>query len=142
MTSDDGLGKLTMEVEDEGDEGSTLLEGAGVLGFAVGVETAFVADADGAAVEGAAVSAHFIQAAVLGDCAILADVEVIADVDEASREVVVLELLGSVVLGLAGGGAVNDDVADGVRGHVNAMLDRSEELVFGGDLVATDGERE
>ena len=66
MTSDDGLGKLTMEVEDEGDEGGTLLEGAGVLGFAVGVETAFVADADGTAVEGAAVSAHFIQAAVLG----------------------------------------------------------------------------
>ena len=47
MTSDDGLGKLTMEVEDEGDEGGTLLECAGVLRLAVGVETAFVADADG-----------------------------------------------------------------------------------------------
>ena len=88
-----------MEVEDEGDEGSTLLEGPGVLGFAVGVETAFVADADGAAVEGAAVSAHFIQAAVLGDGAILADVEVIADVDEATLQMIVLELLGSVVRG-------------------------------------------
>ena len=142
MTSDDGLGKLTMEVEDEGDEGSTLLEGAGVLGFAVSVEAAFVADADGAAVEGAAVSAHFIQAAVLGDGAILADVEVIADVDEASREVVVLELLGSVVLGLAGGGAVDDDVADGVGGHVETFLYVCEEVVLGGDLVATDGERE
>ena len=142
MTSDDGLGKLTMEVEDEGDEGSTLLECAGVLRLAVGVETAFVADTDGAAVEGAAVSAHFIQAAVLGDGAILADVEVIADVDEASREVVVLELLGSVVLGLAGGGAVNDDVADGVGGHEDAGLDVSEEFVLGGDLIATDGKRE
>ena len=142
MTADDGVRKLAMEVEDEGDEGSTLLEGAGVLRLAVGVETAFVADTDGAAVEGAAVSAHFIQAAVLGDGAIPADVVVIAYVEEASRHVVALELLGSVVLGLAGGGAVNDDVADGVRGHVNAMLDRSEELVFGGDLVATDGERE
>ena len=131
-----------MEVEDEGDEGSTLLEGASVLGFAVGVEAAFVADADGAAVEGAAVCAYFIQAAVLGDGAILADVEVIADVDEASREVVVLELLGSVVLGLAGGGAVNDDVADGVGGHVDAFFDISEEVVLGGDLVATDGKRE
>ena len=67
MTSDDGVGKLAMEVEDEGDEGGTLLESAGVLGFAVGVEAAFVADADGAAVEGAAVCAHFIPAAVLGD---------------------------------------------------------------------------
>ena len=86
--------------------------------------------------------AHFIQAAVLGDGAILADVEVIADVDEASREVVVLELLGSVVLGLAGGGAVNDDVADGVRGHKYAGLNVSEEFVLGGDLVATYGKRE
>ena len=135
MTTDDGVGKLAMEVEDEGDEGSTLLEGASVLGFAVGIETAFVAYADGAAVEGAAVSAHFIQAAVLGDGAILADVEVIADVDEASREVVVLELLGSVVLGLAGGGAVNDDVADGVGWHVETFLYVCEE-------VATDGKRE
>ena len=142
MTSDDGVGKLAMEVEDEGDEGSTLLEGAGVFGFAVGIEAAFVADADGAAVEGAAVCAHFIQAAVLGDGAILADVEVIADVDEASREVVVLELLGSVVLGLAGGGAVNDDVADGVGWHVETFLYVCEEVVLGGDLVATDGKRE
>ena len=142
MTTDGGLGKLAMEVEDEGDEGSTLIECAGVLGFAVSVEAAFVADADGAAVEGAAVCAHFIQAAVLGDGAILADVEVIADVDEASREVVVLELLGSVVLGLAGGGAVNDDVADGVGGHVETFLYVCEELVLGGDLVATDGKRE
>ena len=142
MTSDDGVRELTMEVEDEGDEGSTLLEGAGVFGFAVSVEAAFVADADGAAVEGAAVSAHFIQAAVLGDGAILADVEVIADVDEASREVVVLELLGSVVLGLAGGGAVNDDVADGVGWHVETFLYVCEEVVLGGDLVATDGKRE
>ena len=87
-------------------------------------------------------SAHFIQAAVLGDGAILADVEVIADVDEASREVVVLELLGSVVLGLAGGGAVNDDVADGVGWHVETFLYVCEEVVLGGDLVATDGKRE
>ena len=87
-------------------------------------------------------SSHFIQTAVLGDGAILADVEVIANVDEASREVVVLELLGSVVLGLAGGGAVNDDVADGVGGHVETFLYVCEEVVLGGDLVATDGKRE
>ena len=142
MTSDDGVGELAMEIKKETDEGGTLLEGASVLGFAVSIEAAFVADADGAAVEGAAVCAHFIQAAVLGDGAILADVEVITHVDEASREVVVLELLGSVVLGLARGGAVDDDIADGVGGHVDAFFDVSEEFVLGGDLVATDGERE
>ena len=142
MTSDDGLWELAMEVEKEAYQGGSLLECAGVLGFAVGIETAFVAYADGAAVEGAAVCAHFVKAAVLGDGAILADVEVITHVDEATLQVVVLELLGSVVLGLAGGGAVDYDVADGVGGHVDAFFDISEELVLGGDLVATDGERE
>ena len=98
-------------------------------------------DADGATVEGAAVSAYLVQAAMLSGGAVLADIEVITDVDEASREVVVLELLGSVVLGLAGGGAVNDDVADGVGWHVETFLYVCEEVVLGGDLVATDGKR-
>ena len=84
MTSDDGLGELTMEIEKETDERSSLLEGAGVFGFAFGIEAAFIADADGAAVEGTAMCAYLVKAAVLGDRAILADVEVITDVDEAS----------------------------------------------------------
>ena len=142
MTTDDGLGELTMEIEKESYEGSSLLEGSGVLRFAFGIQTAFVADADGTAVEGAAMSADFVKAAVLGDRAILADVEVITHVDEATLHVVVLELLGSVVLGLARGGAVDDDIADGVGGHVDAFFDISEELVLGGDLVATEVKRE
>ena len=60
VTSDDGLGKLTMEIEKETDEGSSLLEGSGVLRFAFGIETAFIADADGTTVEGAAMGADFI----------------------------------------------------------------------------------
>ena len=142
MTADDGLGELAMEVEEEADEGGSLLEGASVLGLAVGIETAFIADSDGAAVEGAAVSAYFIQAAVLSHRDILADVVVITDVEEASREVVALELLGGVVLRFARGGAVDDDVADGVGWHVEAFFYVCEEVVLGGDLVATDGERE
>ena len=61
-----------------------MLEGASVLGLAVGIETAFIADADGATVEGATMGADFVQAAVLSDRAILADVEVITNVDETS----------------------------------------------------------
>ena len=122
MTSDDGVRKLAMEVEDEGDEGSTLLEGASVLGFAVGVEAAFIADTDGAAVEGAAVGTHFVQFSVLCHRTIFSYIEVVAHVDEASRHVVALELLGSVVLGLAGGGTVDDDEADRVSGHLNAFF--------------------
>ena len=86
-------------------------------------------------------SAYLVQAAVLCDGAIFPDVVVITDVDETTSQVVVLELLGGVVLGLASGGTVNDDEADGVLGHEHAGLDISEEVVLGGDLVATDGER-
>ena len=142
MTTDDGFGELAMEIKKEADEGGTLLEGASVLWLAVGVEAAFIADADGTAVEGATVSADLIKAAVLSDRAILADVEVITDVDEASLQVVVLQLLGGVVLGLTRGGAVDNEVADGVGGHEDAGLNVSEEFVLGGDLVATDGKRE
>ena len=142
MTTDDGLGELPMEIEKETDEGSSLLEGAGVLRFAFRVETAFVADAGGAAIERAAMCADFVKAAVLSGGAIRANVEVITDVDEASLQVVVLELLGSVVLGLTRGGAVDNEIADGVGGHEDAGLNGSEEFVLGGDLVATDGKRE
>ena len=142
VTTDDGLGELTMEIEKETDEGSSLLEGAGVLRFAFGIETAFIADADGAAVEGAAMGADFVKAAVLGDRAILADVEVITDVDEATLQVVVLELLWSITTVLTSGGAVDNEIADGVGGHVDAGLNVSEEFVLGGDLVATAGKRE
>ena len=142
MTTDDGLGESPMEIEKETDEGSSLLEGAGVLRFAFGIETAFIADADGATVEGAAMGAYLIQAAVLSDGAILADVEVITDVDEATLQVVVLQLLWSVVTVLTRGGAVDDEIADGVGGHKDAGLDVSEEFVLGGDLVATEGKRE
>ena len=142
MTADEGLGELAMEVAEESDEGSSLLEGAGVLRFAFGIETALIADADGAAVEGSAMGSYFVEAAVLRHGAITADVEVITDVDKASLQMVVLELLRGVVLGLTRGGAVDDEIADGVRGHEDAGLNVSEEFVLGGDLVATDGKRE
>ena len=142
MTTDDGLGELAMEIEKETDEGGTLFEGASVLWFAVGIETAFIADADGASVEWATMSAHLIQAAVLSDRAILADVIMITYVDEASLQMVVLQLLWSIITVLTRGGAVNNKITDGVRGHKDAGLDVCKEFVLGGDQVATDGKRE
>ena len=53
-----------------------------------------------------------------------------------------LQLLGGIITVLTRGGAVNDEIADGVRGHKDAWLDVCEEFVLGGDLVATDGKRE
>ena len=57
-------------------------------------------------------SAYFVKAAVLSDGAIFPNIVVITDIDEATCEVVVLELLGGVVLGLAGGGTVEDEITD------------------------------
>ena len=67
-------------------------------------------------------SAYFVQAAVLSDGTIFPDVVVITDIDETTSQVVVFELLGGVVLGLAGGGTVDYDEADGVSGHLNAFF--------------------
>ena len=86
-------------------------------------------------------SAHLIQAAVLSDRAILTDIEVITYVDKTTLQMIVLQLLWSVVTVLTRGGAVNNKITDGVRGHKDAGLDVSEEFVLGGDLVATDGKR-
>ena len=76
--------------------------------------------------------AYLVKAAVLGDRGILAALEVIAHVDEATGEMVVLELLGGVVLGLAGGGTVEDEITDGGFWHEDAVLDLCEEVVLGG----------
>ena len=87
-------------------------------------------------------SAHLIQAAVLSDRAILTDIEVITYVDKTTLQMIVLQLLWGVVTVLTRGGAVNNKITDGVRGHKDAGLNVSEEFVLGGDLVATDGKRE
>ena len=112
MAADEGLGELAMEVAEEADEGSSLLEGSGVLRFAVSVEAAFIADADRAAVEGSAMGSYLVEAAVLRHGAITADVEVITHVDESTPQMVAPELLWGVVLVLTGGGAVDDEKSD------------------------------
>ena len=87
-------------------------------------------------------SAHLIQAAMLSDRAILADIEVITYVDKTTLQMIVLQLLWSIITVLTRGGAVNNKITDRVRGHKDAGLNVSEEFVLGGDLVATDGKRE
>ena len=86
--------------------------------------------------------ADFVKAAVLSDRAILTDIEVITYVDKTTLQMIVLQLLWGVVTVLTRGGAVNNKITDGVRGHKDAGLNVSEEFVLGGDLVATDGKRE
>jgi len=73
-----------------------LRDGSRVFRTAFFIETAFIADADGAAVEGSAMGAYLIQAAVACDGAVTTDVIVVTHVDETSCEVVTFQLLGGV----------------------------------------------
>ena len=127
-----------MHLDDNTHESSSLRNCASVLRFAVGIKPAFIADADGAAVEGATVSPHLIQSAVLSDRPILADVEVISDIDKTTLQMIVLQLFWSIITVLTRGRAVNNDIADRVRTHKHTVFHVSKELVLGGDLVATD----
>ena len=86
-----------------------LLLGARVLRLAVGIETALVADADGATVIGTAVGAHLEQVAVLRHLAIAANVEVVADGSELACPMVAQHLFDGVVAVLARGGTVDDN---------------------------------
>ena len=115
MTTNGGLGELLLQLDEELDEGAALGNGAGVLRYAFGVKTAFIADSDGTAVEGAAMSAYLIQAAVLCDGAILTDIEVITDVDKTTLQMVVLQLLWSIITVLTRGGAVDNKIGSVVK---------------------------
>ena len=58
VAHDDGVGELSVELLQERAHGGALGFGARVAGFAVGVQTSFVADADGVSVVVLAVCSH------------------------------------------------------------------------------------
>ena len=60
MSTDDGLRKTAFQLEEQAGESAALRDGASVLGLAVGIQAAFVADSDGAAVEGTAVGTYLV----------------------------------------------------------------------------------
>ena len=91
----------------------TLFLGAGVLRLALRVQSALIADADGAAVVGFAVGTHLKQVSVLRHLTVLSDVEMVADGAEAPRLMVAQHLLNCVVAVLAGGRAVDYEPPDG-----------------------------
>lgn len=87
-----------------------------------------IANADGATVPGAAVRAHFLQLAVLGDDARAADVEMIPDGAELALAVAAQQVLYGEVPVLAGGGAVDDDIFHLL--HVRSVLDAFQQFSF------------
>ena len=116
VAHDAGLWEESDELGQQIAEPEALGIGTGVGGMTLTVESAFVADADAAAVEREAVGTHFEQPAMLRDRAVATDVEVVAYGAETVGAMVAQQPLHRVVVGLAGGRAVEDEVADTGRG--------------------------
>ena len=83
--------------------------------FSSSVQSAFVADADGAAVEATRVRPHFQQAPVAGHDTAPADIKMITHGTEAARLVVTQQLFRRIVAVTTGGRAMDDEEADRVR---------------------------
>ena len=82
-----------MHLDDNTHECSSLRNCASVFRFPVAVEPTFITYTYGAPVEGATVSAHLIQSAVLSGSAILSDVEVISDINKTTSKMIVLQCI-------------------------------------------------
>lgn len=79
MSADLRVRKEFPELHQQQQQLLTLFLRARVGRVAFRIQTTLIANADGATVSGAAVRAHFLQLAVLGDDARAADVEMIPD---------------------------------------------------------------
>ena len=84
VTEDDGLGVVDAERLEQGVQSGFLRCGAGVLGTALGVETALVADADAVLVVVAGMGAGEVLMARLVQLAVAGDVVVVAGEAEAA----------------------------------------------------------
>lgn len=120
-----------------------LLRGKRVGRMSFRVQSTFVAYANGAPVEGAAMGPHFEQSTVLADSTVAADIEVIADGAEPAGTMVAQELLHGVVAVATGSGAVQDDVTHRVGGvHHQSALHPGEEFTLIEHLLPAHSHRE
>lgn len=128
MSSDLRVRKEFPELHQQQQQLLTLFLRARVGRVAFRIQTTLIANADGATVPGAAVRAHFLQLAMLGDDARAADVEMIPDGAELALAVAAQQVLYGEVPVLAGGGAVNDDIFHLL--HVRSVLDAFQQFSF------------
>lgn len=106
VAHDDGVGELVVEFLKQCAQTGSLGLGARVVGLAVGVQTSFVADADGVSVVVLAVGTDLTEGTAVVDLTVAGDVIMIADIFPASAEVVGLALGETVVLGCFCGAAM------------------------------------
>ena len=115
VAGDAGRREEGVQTDEELLQGLALLGGAGVGRVTLGIEAAFVTEADAATVVGTAMGPDLQQTAMTGDGAIPTDVEVIADGAETTGTMVAQQLLYRVGTVGTGGAAVKDDPADALQ---------------------------
>ena len=92
MTEDLGIGIVVQQAAEQGLHGVLLSWGAGVVGFALLIETAFVADAYRMGIVAAGMSTYFFLWATAVYLTVFRDVVVIADALEASTQMAGLKV--------------------------------------------------
>ena len=109
MTEDGGIGVVEAEALEEFLHRYLLGEGTGVGWFAVGIESALIADGDAVGVVVSGVSADLSLRATRVEGTVLGDVVVVADGFETSGEVAGFQVFYREVLGRTGCRAVQYD---------------------------------
>lgn len=119
MAYDHGAGKQLLQFAQQGEQGSALLQGAGVFRGSRGVESAFIADADAVAVVMKAMGSHVFQVPSLVDGSVAGDVEMIAYVAESTVvDVVVAAGFHRKALAFRCGTAVHNEQGNGSHGQL------------------------
>lgn len=114
-------GEEAFQLSQEGEERCFLRRCAGVGGSALGIQSSFVADADGVAVVSSAVRPRFFQRAAAVDFAVEGQVEVVADVAEAAvPDVVTAALLKTQAHALRRGRAMDYKQCNRAHGYLQA----------------------
>ena len=109
MAEDGGIGIVEAEAMEKFLHRHLLSEGTSVGGFAVGIESALIADADAVGIVVSGVSANFSLRSARVEGAVLGDVVVVADGFETSCEVAGFQVFYREVLGRTGCRAVQYD---------------------------------
>ena len=109
MTEDGGIGIVEAEALEEFFHRYLLGESTGVGWFAVGIESALIADADAVGIVVSGVSANLSLRSARVEGAVLGDVVVVADGFETSGEVAGFQVFYREVLGRTGCRAVQYD---------------------------------
>ena len=115
MTEDDGRRVLAVQTDEQCSQTLTLSLGSCVTGFAVGVQSAFVADTDGVAVVTVTVCTLLPEGTTFVDLPVARDVVVIAYLAKASLEMVAPTCLEGIALFGPRGRTMQDDECDGTK---------------------------